>query len=235
MANYFSKFPQTYYKQNDEGYRDIVTNIISRYAIGKEIRDNLSFYVNYTIKDGETPEEIAYKIYNSSERHWLVLAANDIIDVQDQWPLSYEQLNKYINQKYFLNGVYSLFGNPEEFTEDADFYPDMFGLIWAKNEIYAYYKTETIISSKGTTIEKFQVDANTYANANLVSVSTQTVTLTDGNVITINKNKETKTYYEYEYEENENKRNIRLLNFRYVEQVENELERVFRENTINLV
>lgn len=219
MANYFSKFPQTYYKQNDEGYRDVVTNIISRYAIEKNIRDNLSFYTNYTIKDGETPEEIAYKIYNSPERHWLVLAANDIIDVEEQWPLTHNQFNDYINDKYSENGDGSEFG----------------GLKWAANNVYAYYKTETVITPKGTTIQKFEVDSNTYANANLVSVSSQSVTLTDGTTITINKNKETKTYYEYEYEENENKRNIRLMNFQYADQVEDELERVFRENVNNIV
>lgn len=219
MAKYFSKFPQTYYKQNDEGYRDVVTNIISRYAIEKNIRDNLSFYINYTIKDGETPEEIAYRIYNSPERHWLVLAANDIIDVEEQWPLTHNQLNDYINDKYFESGDGTNFG----------------GLKWAANTVYAYYKTETVVAPKGTTIQKFQVDSNTYANANLVSVSSQSVTLTDGTIITINKNKETKTYYEYEYEENENKRNIRLLSFQYVNGVEDELERVFRENVNNIV
>lgn len=220
MANYFSKFPKTWYGQNDQSYLDRVTNIISRYAIEKNIRENLSYYLDYTIRDGDTPEIIAYKIYGSPERHWLILAANDIIDVQEQWPLTYEQLNNYINEKYFNKGDGS----------------ELSGLEWAKNQVHTYYKTETTIvpGTKITkTIKKFEVDANTYANTVLVPMTSQDYTLKDGTTITVQKSKETKTYYEYEYEENENKRNIKILNFQYVDQVENELQRVFQDETQN--
>lgn len=221
MAKYFSKFPKTNYPSLfEDGTADLVTNIISRYALGQGIRDNLSFYINYDIRDGDTPEIIAYKIYNSAERHWLVLIANDIIDVEEQWPLTHDQLNIYINEKYFDRGDGSELG----------------GMRWAANNMYAYYKTETVVApGNKTTIKKFEIDANTYANANLVFASTDTLTLSDGNVITIKTDKETKTYFEYEYEENESKRKIRLLNFQYLDLIEEELKTIFDETYNNLV
>lgn len=215
MANYFSKFPLTVYNLSDTSASQVVTNILSRYVIEKNIRENMIFYDLYDIRDGDTAENLAHKIYGSAERHWLILAANDILDVETQWPLTEEQLNIFINEKY------SIYGNGSEYG----------GLEYAKDNVHSYYKIEKIIAPNGTeTITKNEVDSNTYSE---LSISSDSLTLTDGNIITIVSDKETKSYYLHEYEENEAKRKIKILRFQYVDTVEKELETVFSDLQLN--
>lgn len=219
MANYFSKFPLVYYNLTKGGNSQIVTNILSRYVIEKNIRENMIFYDRYEIRDGDTPENLAHKLYDSAERHWLILAANDIVDVESQWPLTEQQFNRHVNEKYFENG-------------DGSEYS---GLEWAKNNYRHYYRTEKIIMPRNVeTINSFEIDSNTYVElAN--SVSSYTTTLSDGNEITVINNVDRKTYYQSEYEENEDKRLIKILRFQYLDAVEQELERVFSEEQLNTV
>lgn len=100
MAKYFAKFPKTYYKLNSNVSLDLVTNVISRYSFEKSLKENTSAYYYYQVRDGDTPEIIAHKIYGSAERHWIILSYNDILDPQFDWPLKYDQLNQYIENKY---------------------------------------------------------------------------------------------------------------------------------------
>lgn len=78
------------------GMTDISQNIRFR----KEILSNITVYDYYDIKDGETPELIANKIYGSTDYHWVIMLANNRYDYIADWPLSYLALQEYINTKY---------------------------------------------------------------------------------------------------------------------------------------
>ena len=213
MAKYFNNFPKTYYTLEDKIYGvDVVTNIISRFSLEQSFKDNTSIYEKYNVKDSDTPEIIANKIYGSSERHWIVLAMNNIIDPQFDWPLDYRTLISFIDDKY---------------TANANVSAGQTGLVWAQQNIQSYYSIETRTTTKnGQYLEKkVQVDANTYAN---VTVTSSNVTLNDGNQITISITKENKTYYDYELEENENKRQIKILKPEFAFGLEQELKSVFK-------
>lgn len=213
MPTYFSKFPLVYYNLSNSSSSQLVTNILSRFIIEKNIRENIAFYDFYTIRDGDTPENLAYKLYKSSERHWIILAVNDIFDVETQWPLVGDQLSRYINQKYFEDGDGSKFG----------------GIEWAAANYKSYYKFEKTVTSSGTEKKKlFEIDANSYPEA-ANTTSSELYTLGDGNTIRLITGVERKTYYDYEVEENEAKRKIRLLRFNYVDLIEQEIENVFLE------
>lgn len=219
MADYFNNFPITFYSSgaNNVTSLDTVTNIIARFGFEQSLKENSSAFYPYLIKDSDTPEIIASKIYNNSERHWIVLMFNDMIDPQYDWPLPYESFTKYVDNKYsgpaYANNT----------TSGA-------GLAWAKNvsNIQAYYKIATRtadrrIPDNKTITEKIQLDANTYAN---VVISTSSYTLSDGTTITEKVTKEAKTYYEYEEELNENKRKIRLLKPEFVSQIMKEFKEI---------
>lgn len=217
MAKYFNFFPTTPYTNSDESTAyDTVTNIISRFAFEKGLKENSSIFYPYTIQDGDTPEMVASKYYGSPEKHWIVLMFNDIIDPQYDWPLDQRTLIKYINDKYADNG--------------ARHSPFQTGIQWAQDagNVKAYYKTITRLSSKPTKnqiVEKIEVDANTHTN---LPVTTTTYTLQDGSRITQTISKSTQTYYDYEVESNDNKRKIRLLRTEYVTEsgLMNEFKRV---------
>jgi hypothetical protein len=217
MAKYFNFFPTTpYTNSNESNAYDTVTNIISRFAFEKGLKQNSSLFYPYNIQDGDTPEMVASKYYGSSEKHWIVLMFNDIIDPQYDWPLDQRTIVKYINDKYSANGAAN---NPAQS-----------GLVWAQNanNIKTYYKLVTRLSSnpnKNQIVEKIEIDANTYTN---LPTTTTTYTLQDGSKITQTISKLAQTYYDYEVEANDNKRKIRLLRAEYVTEsgLMNEFKRI---------
>jgi len=215
MAKYFNYFPKTIYTANTNiSGLDTVTNIIARFGFEKNLKENSAAFYKYSIQDSDTPEIIAHKFYENSERHWIVLMFNDIVDAQYEWPLRYENFIDYVDSKYTANGA----ANTTVQT----------GLAWAMNvnNVQSYYKIIKRTSSDGTVIEeKLQVDANTYAN---VGATTSSITLQSGNIITQSVSKEKKTYYEYEQEENEAKRDIILLKPEFVPQIEKEFKKIIK-------
>ena len=215
MAKYFNYFPKTFYSSNNSTTGlDTVTNIISRFTFEQTLKDNSSAFYKYSVQDSDTPEIIAYKYYGSSERHWVVLLFNDIIDPQFDWPLRYDAFINFVDEKYTANGA----ANTTVQT----------GLAWAMsmNNVQAYYKivTKTDIDNISL-VEKIQVDANVYAN---VASTTQVFTLADGATITQIITKEKKTHYDYEMEENESKREIRLIKNEFIPQIEKEFKKVIK-------
>ena len=57
-----------------------VTNIFKRVALKRNLKAVGSAFVAYTVKDEDTPEIIAHKLYGAAGLHWLVYLANDIIN-----------------------------------------------------------------------------------------------------------------------------------------------------------
>lgn len=103
MGKYLDLFPRIRYKIDSAdkyGNYELVTDITFRLTIIKEALANFSSYYKYTIKDGETPEILAEKVYGTSQAHWIILYANNIYDPQYDWPLEYRSFNKYIVAKY---------------------------------------------------------------------------------------------------------------------------------------
>jgi hypothetical protein len=76
--------------------KDITRNIRFR----RDLLANVTVYDEYDIVDGETPEIIAEKIYGNPEYHWIVMLANDRYDYRKDFPLTYVDLQKYIEDKY---------------------------------------------------------------------------------------------------------------------------------------
>jgi hypothetical protein len=210
MSKYFNYFPKTVYSLDNTNNVDTVTSIVSRFSFENSFRDNTSVYYEYNIQDSDTPEIIASKFYGDSEKHWVVLMLNNIVDPQFDWPLDQRTIISYMNEKYSANASVG-----------------QSGVTWAQANIHSYYKVETrTTNSTNTDLQtKIQVDANTYAN---VAVTTTNLTLDDGNSITIKVSKETKSYYDYEIEQNETKRTIKLLKPEFVSPIEDELRAVFR-------
>lgn len=220
MARYFSYYPKTYYDiDTNKNSLEVVTNIITRFKFEQELKDNSSSFYQYEIKDSDTPEIIASKFYSNPERHWIILAFNNIIDPQWDWPLDYRSFYEYVKVKYQdeANAANEL-ANTTVFLSGYD---------WAKsaNNIHSYYKIITVSNNKDNEVysNKIQVDSNTYSN---IAITSSSYTLQSSVVITETITKTTKTYLEYEEEVNEQKRKINLLKPEFVAAVEEEFRRV---------
>lgn len=178
---------------DNKGIGRVFTNLLARASVIPELLKNPAVYYRYDIQEGDTPEIIAHKYYGDSYRYWIVLFANEILDPQWQWPMSGPVFVKYIESKYGIN----------------------------QSSIHHYEKT----------ITQFDSGTNT-TSTNTVSISeeeyvsteetTKTYSLPTGDV-TVTVSKSPITNYDYELSENEKKRNIRILNANYVNQLEKEL------------
>ena len=97
---YFANFPLIVYDSVGNGDFKIVTNLLKRVALRTKVRTNTLLYDTYDVKDGETPEMIADKLYDDPQLHWVVLFVNNITDRYHQWPMASIQFNQFINDKY---------------------------------------------------------------------------------------------------------------------------------------
>jgi len=97
---YFKEFPTIPYDAEGNGKFKDVKNLLRRVGVRAKIKTNISLYDTYDVKNGETPESIAHKLYGDSELHWVILLLNDITDRFHGWPLTEAQFLQFINDKY---------------------------------------------------------------------------------------------------------------------------------------
>ena len=97
---YFDSIPKILYDSKGNGELKIVTNLLKRVAVRTKIKTNALILDTYNVKNGETPESIADKLYDDPELHWVVLMVNDITDRYHQWPMYEQQFNTYVKEKY---------------------------------------------------------------------------------------------------------------------------------------
>ena len=97
---YFGHFPLIPYDSVGDGKFKLVTNLLKRVAVRSKVKTNVLVFDTYDVRMGETPEEIADKLYNDPELHWVVLLMNNITDRYHQWPLTENQFIAHINDKY---------------------------------------------------------------------------------------------------------------------------------------
>ena len=96
---YFRSFPVIPYGSTDGTVKN-VTNLLRRVAIRTKVKSNAALYDTYNVKNGETPEIIADKLYEDPELHWVVLLINNVTDRYHDWPMSEQQFSTYVNEKY---------------------------------------------------------------------------------------------------------------------------------------
>jgi hypothetical protein len=97
---YFSSFPVIWYDSFGNGNSQVVTNLLRRVGMRTKIKSNKLFFDTYDVKEGETPEMLADKLYGDVELHWVILMINDITDRYHQWPLTTPQFLAFIKDKY---------------------------------------------------------------------------------------------------------------------------------------
>ena len=97
---YFDNFPTIIYDSEKENVFKDVKNLLRRVGIRAKVKSNALLYDTYDVKNGETPESIADKLYDDPQLHWIVLMVNDITDRYHEWPMLEQQFNTFVNEKY---------------------------------------------------------------------------------------------------------------------------------------
>ena len=83
----------------NEKYK-LLPNILRRVKLRAGVRSGTFMFDNYDVKDGEKPEDVAFKWFGDPEYHWVILMTNNITDRYYQWPLTQPQFQEYIKDKY---------------------------------------------------------------------------------------------------------------------------------------
>ena len=97
---YFDNFPTIPYDAEGNGKFKDVKNLLRRVGIRTKVKVNAMLFDTYDVKNGETPESIAFKLYGDSELHWVIMLINDITDRFHDWPMSEAQFLQFVNDKY---------------------------------------------------------------------------------------------------------------------------------------
>ena len=77
-----------------------VKNLFKRTKISEVIFNDLTFFTKYQIISDERPDNVAFKVYGDSNLDWMVLLSNNIINVQQEWPLEHNSYYDYLIGKY---------------------------------------------------------------------------------------------------------------------------------------
>ena len=116
---YFKYFPIITYDvrgKKNQFQIDVITNILVRVRKKLDLT-KLSYFDEYFLQDGDTPESLAHQIYNDSQLHWVILYTNYMTNPYYDWPLTYFDLQKFVNKKYGVANI-----NATHHYEDADGY-----------------------------------------------------------------------------------------------------------------
>lgn len=94
---YFKNFPVEMY-QFESG--KALTQDLTRYVeVVDQVRQNASFYQDYTIQHGERPDHVAYKLYNNPQLHWTLYLLNPKIR-ESGWPLTDLEVLSKVKKDY---------------------------------------------------------------------------------------------------------------------------------------
>lgn len=97
---YFQTFPAIEYDVFNENKPVIIKNIVRRAGINSKLKTTREVFIDYEVKDGETPEIIAHKIYDNENLHWIILLMNDICNPYYDWVLTSDEIEKLLVKRY---------------------------------------------------------------------------------------------------------------------------------------
>jgi len=100
MKQYFQYFPLVFYDDVGNGELKLVTLLLERVRFRDVVRKNNMVFYPVTIQDGESPESMANKYYGAPGYHWIILLANNILNVYEEWPTAIGVIDDVINIKY---------------------------------------------------------------------------------------------------------------------------------------
>jgi hypothetical protein len=196
MSNYFSQLPDFEYisrineRQSNSDFIK-VKNLFRRALIREDIFSDIMSFTKYKIDGDERPDAVAYKIYGDEDLDWVILAANNIINVRNEWPMTQNDFNNYLNEKYGITG--------------------------AVDEI-KHYETIKVEDSKGKVfIPKGKIVDSTFKTSFTDSGTGMVISVSPIQGI---------SYRTYEERLQDDRRNINILESRYLAQVMDDMETV---------
>ena len=206
MSSYFRNIPNLEYvnrlpdSHSSSEYIE-VKNLFKRGKIRSDIFQNVTYFTKYSIQGDDRPDNVAFNVYQDSKLDWVVLLSNNIINIQDEWPLTHQSfenylLNKYENQQN-IHGIH-------------------------------HYESKEIKNSVGAIILKKGIEVPQYFSIKFFDANLGTYTEVGGSGDLITSEV---TNYEYEVNLQDEKRNIYLLKQNYLNIILTDMDRMMAYKT----
>jgi hypothetical protein len=218
--DYFAQFPTVYYtfdpaKQEFFTLRNLFTRVIDIQSV---LQNSLVYY-EYTMKDTDTLESIAFKYYGDPLRWWIIMFANVMID---------PYFDVVLKQTDFDANIVVKYGSIEQ----------------AQNTLAMITQTQTVITtingSSNTRIYNTSVANTGYTydfrlkqlipqtlptiDLPIIKLSDVTVVTPDGSIVETVTTLNAVTCYDNEVAINEAKRQIVLIDKSYAGQIEQQFQ-----------
>ena len=104
MSKYFSQLPDFEYVSRlpDAKISDYiqVKNLFKKGKLREDIFQSVAIFEKFQIKGDDRPDNVAFDFYGDSNLDWLVLACNNVINIQSEWPLRQTDFDRYMLDKY---------------------------------------------------------------------------------------------------------------------------------------
>jgi len=214
---YFESFPLTRFTLDTNNFSpQLVTNILARSTFLREIANNTSIAYEYSVKESDTPEILAYKVYGDAYRNWIILLFNNIINPFYDWPLKTDALNNYILEKYNqdIDAARTTIHHYEKETTKKSVYNGLLIDEQVDTQIISEYQLNYTTGVITPTALPSTADTSIAVSTEIVTYPTYTLTIDIVHKAVSN--------YTYEFNENEKRRKIKLLDEKYVQRVEDE-------------
>ena len=116
MASYFRQVPNFEYVSRIAESKNIsdyiqVKNFFKKGSLRPDIFQELAFFEKYQIQGNDRPDNVAEDFYGESTLDWVILLSNNIVNIQSEWPLLQDDLDRYLVEKYgdydvLYNGIH---------------------------------------------------------------------------------------------------------------------------------
>ena len=97
---FFKGFPYVDYDILGNGEQNKIKNFLRRFDFREKVRKYGSIYTKWVVRDEDTPQIIAHKLYGSTHYYWIVLMINKMLDPTFDFPMTTYELNEYVDAKY---------------------------------------------------------------------------------------------------------------------------------------
>ena len=209
---YFEELPEISYisrlaNSNRNEDRILVKNLFKRAKLRNDILSSITTFNDYLIEEGERPDILAKKIYDNEELDWVILITNNITNIRDQWPLSNNDLNSYMLDKYGSQENIAQVHHYEtkEIKDSSNRLIMKGGLVVGEEFNKFEYNTPVGVTSTGNTYNRVVIGTPDDVRSKV-------------------------TNYEYENKKNDEKRKIKILKREFVSVIITDLRNIMRYN-----
>lgn len=98
---YFSFFPTILYDINRDGNPQNVPLITAFTSIDTKLTDDITYYSFYDIQDGDRPDNVSQKLYDTPNHYWTFFVVNaHLKNSYNDWPKGNAFFSEWVDSKY---------------------------------------------------------------------------------------------------------------------------------------